>query len=125
MLPCWPIARNAQSPSRPSSESKCLDEHIEELLPSHHIRKAMQYYRNHWEALTLFLRDGDVPLDNNWSERALRRVVLLRNNSLYAGGVDGAVRLCTLFTLISTCRMLGVEPFAYWWAPRASALPSR
>ena len=94
-----------------------LDKHIEDLLPSNPVRKAMQYYLNHWIALTLFLRDPEVPLHNNWSENALRKVALLRNNSLFAGGEDGAVRLCTLFTLIGTCRLLGVDPFRYLeWA---------
>lgn len=94
-----------------------LDAHIKDLLPKNPIRKAMQYYLNHWQALTLFLTDPEVPLDNNWSERALRIVALLRNNSLYAGGEDGAVRLCTVFTLIHTCRLLGVDPYDYLeWA---------
>lgn len=90
-----------------------LDDHIADLLPKNPIRKAMQYYLNHWQALTLFLTDPEVPLDNNWSERALRIVALLRNNSLYAGGEDGAERLCTMFTLIHTCRLLGLDPYEY------------
>lgn len=103
-----------------------IDKNLDELLPSHPVRKAMKYYDNHWEALTLFLRDSNVPLDNNWSERALRKVALLRNNSLYAGGVEGAVRLCTIFTLIGTCRQLGVDPFAYleWALTRSVPHPS-
>jgi len=103
-----------------------LDDHIEDLLPSNPVRKAMQYYLNHWIALTLFLRDPEVPIDNNWSENALRKVALLRNNSLFAGGEEGAVRLCTLFTLIGTCRLLGVDPFGYleWAMTRAVPHPS-
>ena len=94
-----------------------LEAHIEELLPTNPVRKAMQYYLNHWGALTRFLSDADVPLDNNWSERALRKVNLIRNNSLYAGGEEGARRLCTLLTLVHTARQLGVDPFAYLeWA---------
>ena len=94
-----------------------IDERLEDLLPTNPVRKAMQYYVNHWPALTRFLHDPDVELDNNWSERELRKVNLVRNNSLYAGGVDGAVRLCTLLTLIGTCRLLGIEPFGYLeWA---------
>jgi transposase len=94
-----------------------LDEHVDGLFDTNPVRKAMRYYINHWDALTRFLTDPDVPLDNNWSERALRKVALLRNNSLYAGGIDGAVRLCTLLTLINTCRLLGVDPFDYLvWA---------
>ena len=88
-----------------------LSEHLSDLLPSHPIRKAMQYYINHWPSLTRFLSDPAVELDNHWSERALRSVNLLRNNSLYAGGEDGAVRLCTLLTLITTCRLLRLNPY--------------
>lgn len=94
-----------------------LDEHIDDLLDTNPVRKAMQYYRSHWIALTRFLTDPRVELDNNWSERALRKIALLRNNSLYAGGIEGAERLCTLFTLINTCRLIGVDPYAYLvWA---------
>jgi transposase len=94
-----------------------IDEHLTDLLPSNPVRKAMQYYVNHWDALTRFLHDPAVQPDNNWSERELRKVNLVRNNSLYAGGLEGAVRLCTLLTLIGTCRLLGIEPFAYLeWA---------
>lgn len=94
-----------------------LDQHLTDLMASNPIRKAMQYYVNHWDALTRFLVDPDVPLDNNWSERALRKIALLRNNSLYAGGKAGVVRLCTLFTLIGTCRQIGVDAYSYLeWA---------
>jgi len=94
-----------------------LDDHIEDLLPTHPVRKAMQYAINHWEALTRFLHDPDVPIDNNDSERALRKVALLRNNSMFASDPEGARRYCVLWTLIGTCRRIGVEPFAYLeWA---------
>lgn len=102
-----------------------LDAHITDLLPKNPVRKAMQYYLNHWDALTLFLTDPEVPLDNNWSERALRIVALLRNNSLYAGGEDGAVRLCTMFTLIHTCRLLGIDPYEYIEWALTRAVPHR
>ncbi len=94
-----------------------LAEHVDDLLDTNPVRKAMKYYINHWSALTRFLSDPDVELENNWSERALRKVALLRNNSMYAGGVDGAVRLATLLTLINTSRLIGVDPYQYLvWA---------
>ena len=95
-----------------------LADHIEDLrLNTHPVRKAMQYYINHWSALTRFLTDPLVELDNNWSERALRKIALLRNNSLYAGGIEGAVRVATLLTLINTSRLIGVDPYGYLeWA---------
>jgi hypothetical protein len=52
-----------------------------------------------------------VPLDNNFSERELRKVVLLRNNSLSAGGEESARGLCVALTLTQTCRLLGVNPY--------------
>lgn len=98
--------------------SAWLDDHIGDLtLKTHPVRKAMQYYINHWSALTRFLTDPLVELDNNWSERALRKIALLRNNSLYAGGTEGAVRIATLLTLINTSRLIGVDPYGYLeWA---------
>jgi transposase len=86
----------------------------------------MQYYLNHWAALTRFLDDPEVPLDNNWAERALRIVALLRNNSMFAGGEEGAVRLCTVFTLIHTCRVIGVDAYEYleWALTRVVPHPS-
>jgi transposase len=62
-----------------------LKAHLEDLLPSPPVRKAMQVRLNHWAALVRFLDDPQVPLDNNFSERELRKVALLRNNSLSAG----------------------------------------
>ena len=103
-----------------------IDTHLTDLLPTNPVRKAMQYYINHWDALTRFLADPAVELDNNWSERALRSVNLIRNNSLYAGGIDGAVRLCTLLTLIATCRLIKVDPYRYleWAMTRVVAHPT-
>ena len=95
------------------------------LLPANPVRKAMQYYVNHWTALTRFLHDPAVGLDNNWSERALRSVNLIRNNSLYAGGEQGAVRVCTLLTLVTTCRLLGVDPYSYLGWALAKSVPHR
>lgn len=76
---------------------------------AHGLRK----FLNNWEALTRFLEAPEGPLDNNWSERALRSVNLIRDNSLYAGGEEGAVRLCTLLTVIGTCWQIGVDPYRY------------
>ena len=94
-----------------------LDAHIDDLLPSHPVRKAMQYRLNHWDALVRFLDDPQVPLDNNFAERGLRKIALLRNNSLYAGGEESAKLLCVGLTLIQTARQLGVDPYSYLvWA---------
>jgi len=94
-----------------------LNKNRNALLDTNPVFKAMRYYRKHWDALTRFLTDPDVELDNNWSERALRKVALIRNNSMYAGDFAGAERLCTLLTLINTCRLHDVDPYEYLtWA---------
>ena len=81
----------------------------------------MQYYINHWDALTRFLLDPAVEIDNNWSERALRKIALFRNASLFVGGEKGARRLCAVLTLVQTARQLGLDPCAYlqWAMERA------
>lgn len=103
-----------------------LQQHVTDLLPAHDIRKAMQYYINHWDALTRFLLDPEVNLDNNWSERALRKVALFRNASLFIGGEEGARRLCAVLTLVQTARQLGLDPCAYlqWAMERAVPHPN-
>lgn len=94
-----------------------LDTHLTDLLPKNPIRQAMQYYLNHWDALTRFLYDPDVNIDNNWSERALRKLALFRNASLFVGGEEGARRLCAVLTLVHTARQLDLDPCAYLeWA---------
>jgi transposase len=94
-----------------------LTEHETDLLPENPVAKAMRYYLRHWHALTRFLVDPSVALDNNFAENALRPLALFRKNSLYVGGVEGALRLCVLMTLIGTARLVGVDPYRYLeWA---------
>jgi transposase len=66
-----------------------------------------------WEELNAFLKDGRIPLDNNISERALRPVVLGRNNFLYFGSEEGAVRGATFYSLVQSCAALGINPLEY------------
>ncbi|MCP4240439.1 MAG: IS66 family transposase [bacterium] len=96
-----------------------LTEHEEDLLPQHPVAKAMRYYLRHWHALTRFLTDPTVSPDNNFAENALRPLALFRKNSLYVGGVEGAIRLAVMMTLIGTSRLVGVDPYQYLvWALR-------
>jgi hypothetical protein len=56
----------------------------DQLLPKHPMADAVNYTLGQWEALTVFTTDGAVPIDNNVSEREMKRVVLNRKNSLFA-----------------------------------------
>jgi hypothetical protein len=75
--------------------------------------KALGYARNQRAALRRFLDDGRLPLDNNISEQHLRREVLGRKNWLFLGSDEGA-RANTIFvTLLASCQLHGIEPWAY------------
>ena len=94
---------------------KWLDKQFDEKLvePNSSLGGAIQYMKNHWEKLTLFLKRAGVPLDNNIVERALKRVILHRKNSLFFKTENGA-RVGDIFmSLIHTCELTGVMPFEY------------
>ena len=57
----------------------------DQLLPKHPMAEAINYCLNQWNELNVFAGDGAVPIDNNISERDVRRIVLNRKNSLSSG----------------------------------------
>ena len=77
------------------------------------LRKAINYAAKLRSGLELFLTDGRLELDNNAVEREIRKIALLRNASLFAGSVQGAHDWMMMASLIGTCRLNGVEPYAY------------
>lgn len=81
--------------------------------PKSALAAAVGYVRNQWTALTRFLEDGAIPIDNTLVERALRGVSQGRKNFLFAGSDTGAMRAATMYTILATCRLCGVEPLAY------------
>ena len=77
------------------------------------ISKALGYARNQRAALRRFLDDGRLPLDNNISEQHLRREVLGRKNWLFLGSDEGAHANTVFVTLLASCQLHGIEPWAY------------
>jgi len=75
--------------------------------------EAITYALNQWEALCVYTTDGDLAIDNNASENALRRVALGRKNWLFCGSDNGGHTAAVLFSLIATCQRHQVDPFAY------------
>jgi transposase len=92
-----------------------LNNQIEEKKaePNSSLGKAINYMLNHWEPLTLFLRIPGAPLDNNIVERALKRAILHRKNSLFFKTKNGASVGDLFMSLIHTCHLSGVNPFHY------------
>jgi len=81
--------------------------------PNSGLGKAIQYLLRHWRPLTLFLREAGAPLDNNISERALKRAVLHRKNALFYRTLNGAQVGDLYMTLIHTCQLCDSNSFDY------------
>ncbi len=77
------------------------------------LAEAIRYALARWPALTRFLDDGRIELDNNPVERAIRPIALGRKNHLFAGSDGGGVRWATVCSLIATAKLNNVEPFAW------------
>jgi transposase len=85
----------------------------QQLLPKHPMAEAVSYALGQWEELTVFCSDGAVPIDNNVSEREMKRVVLNRKNSLFVGNARGGRTAAILASLTSSCRRHDVDPQRY------------
>jgi transposase len=90
-----------------------VDEQCSKALSASPARKGLVYLRNQREALREFLRNGEIPIDNNASERALRRVVKGRKNWLSHGSAEHAERACAISSLIASCELHGIDPEFY------------
>ena len=81
--------------------------------PNSGLGQAISYLLKHWEKLTLFLRAAGAPIDNNLVERALKKAILHRKNSLFYKTRKGAEMGDLFMSLIHTCELNGANPFDY------------
>ncbi len=84
-----------------------------EVEPNSGMGTAINYALRHWDRLTLFLRQPGAPLDSNIVERALKRAILHRKNSLFYKTENGAEVGDLFMSLIHTCELNGANPFDY------------
>jgi len=77
------------------------------------ISKALDYSLNRWAALTRFLDDGQLPVDNNWVENRIRPIAQGRASWLFAGSLRAGQRAAAIMSLIQSARMNGHDPYAY------------
>jgi len=75
--------------------------------------KAIDYSLKRWDALTLFIKDGDLPIDNNWVENQIRPIALGRNNWLFTGSLRAGKRAAAVMSLVHSARLNGHDPYAY------------
>ncbi|MBK1888392.1 MULTISPECIES: IS66 family transposase [Marinobacter] len=75
--------------------------------------RALDYSLKRWTALTRYLDDGAVPIDNNWMENQIRPWALGRSNWLFAGSLRSGQRAAAVMTLIQSAKLNGHDPYAY------------
>jgi transposase len=90
-----------------------LDEQRPQALPKSALGQAIGYALNHWEALTRYLEQGYLAIDNNLCERTLRAIALGRNNWGVLGSETGGQTAAVLYTVVLTCKHLEIDPFTY------------
>ena len=74
---------------------------------------AIRYAIVRWNALTRYIEDGHIEIDNNAAERSLRAVALGRKNYLFAGSDTGGERAAVIYSLIGSAKLNGLDPEAY------------
>lgn len=105
--------RQAESAPLIEKIRDCVDAWSLEVLPRSSVGQAIAYMSHQWKPLTVFLADASVALDNNASERAMRHVVIGRKNWMFAGSESGGHRAATIYSIVATCKLNGLDPFAY------------
>jgi transposase len=90
-----------------------MDVQLLECLPQSPLAKAIKYADNQWDALNVFVTDGDLTIDNNLAENALRPIALGRKNWMFLGHESGGETIAIISTLIASCRRHQVDPYAY------------
>ena len=84
-----------------------------DVLPKSPLGDALRYLDNQWAPLQRFVEDGRLAIDNNRAENQLRVVAVGRKNWLFAGSIEGARWAAVLYSLIQSCRLVGIDPFLY------------
>jgi len=74
---------------------------------------AIRYALSHWRALTRYVDDGLLEIDNSAAERALRAVALGRKNYLFCGSNSGGVRAAAIYSLVGSAKLNGLDPERY------------
>jgi transposase len=84
-----------------------------EVLPKSLEGRAVRYTLKNWTALTRYCEDGDLQIDNNATERAIRGVAVGRNNWMFFGSDEGGKTAAVLRSFVASCQLVGVDPFVW------------
>jgi hypothetical protein len=77
------------------------------------LAEAIRYALSRWDGLTRFLDDGRIEIGSNVVERSIQPIALNRKNALFAGSDGGGERWAVIASIVETCKLCNVDPFAY------------
>jgi transposase len=86
----------------------------DQLLPKSEAGQAVSYVLKNWKALTRYLENGDLSIDNNHTERSLRGIAVGRNNWVFLGSDRGGQIMAVLRSFVASCELVKVDPFAWF-----------
>ena len=109
------VARQAAKPILEAMEVWMKKQRIV-ALPQSPLTLAINYAMNNWDALQVYITDGDLTIDNNLAENALRPIAIGRKNWMFAGSDNGGNTTAVLASIVATCKRLNVDPFKYFSA---------
>jgi hypothetical protein len=85
-----------------------------EVLPKSPEGRAVRYTLKNWAALNRYCEDGDLSIDNNATERAIRGVAVGRNNWIFFGSDQGGKTAAVLRSFVASCQRAGVDPYIWF-----------
>lgn len=91
-----------------------LEKIREQVLPKSEAGQAVNYALKNWTALTRYLEDGDLSIDNNHTERSLRGIAVGRHNWTFVGSDQGGKMMAVLRSFVASCELAKVDPFAWF-----------
>jgi transposase len=83
------------------------------VLPASKLSQALNYVRNHWDALNVYINDGRLPIDNNWVERLMKRVAVGKKNWLFVGSLRAGMRNANLMSLVASAHRHDLDVYEY------------
>jgi transposase len=90
-----------------------MDKVLNQISGAGTLAKAIRYSTSRWSALTRYTTDGRLEMTNNAAERAIRPLAMTRKNFVFLGSDAGGDRAAAMFTILESCKMLGINPEAY------------
>lgn len=106
-------ARQEQSAPLVADFRRWLTHQRARISAKSRLGEKLGYIHRHWDGLQIFLTDGRVEMDTNPVENTIRPITLNRKNALFAGHDEGGHTWARMASLIETCKLNGIDPYAY------------